>query len=113
MSSEDFYAVDLPVRTASSLARRLVGSHRLIGMKHAGPSALATIEPLLTELRTINALTEKRPGVFYRKSAAFLHFHEDPAGMFADIRVSGEWQRLPVDTTAQRRRLVQLAAKPD
>ncbi len=78
-------------------------------MKHAGATALATIEPLLMELRKLDGLVEKSPGVFYRKSVAFLHFHEDPAGMFADVRGDGEWQRLPVNTAAERRRLLGIA----
>ena len=47
-------------------------------MKHAGPSALAEMDALLGELRKLEGLTERRPGVFYRRSRAFLHFHEDP-----------------------------------
>ena len=78
-------------------------------MKHASAATLATIETMLQDLRKLDGLVEKRPGVFYRKSAAFLHFHEDPAGIFADVRIDPEWQRLPVNTAAERRRLVQLA----
>lgn len=78
-------------------------------MKHAGESALAQIGPLLLELRTMDGLMEKRPGVFYRKSAAFLHFHEDPVGIFADVRIDGAWQRLPVNTAAECRSLLRTA----
>ena len=36
--------------------------------------------------------------MFYRRSAAFLHFHEDPAGLFADIRGDdGVFDRIRVD----------------
>lgn len=55
-------------------------------MKHAGPAALERLAGLLAELRTLEALNEKKPGIFYRKSRAFLHFHEDPKGLFADVR---------------------------
>ncbi len=55
-------------------------------MKHASPGALDRLGDLLAALRAIDGLNEKRPGIFYRKSRAFLHFHEDPAGLFADIR---------------------------
>jgi hypothetical protein len=55
-------------------------------MKHAGPVALASIEPLLQKLRERTQLKERSPGVFYLKSRAFLHFHEDPAGLFVDYR---------------------------
>ena len=55
-------------------------------MKHAGATALDQLEPLIERVRAIPALKEKSRGVFYLKSRAFLHFHEDPKGLFADIR---------------------------
>jgi hypothetical protein len=72
-------------------------------MKHAGPQALDALEGLLEQIRSCDGLQEKVRGVFYRKSAAFLHFHEDPAGLFADVRLGSDWQRLPVNTPAQRK----------
>ena len=35
---------------------------------------------------SLDGLTERTPGTFYRRSRAFLHFHADPAGIFADVR---------------------------
>ncbi len=58
-------------------------------MKHAGPAALDRLELLLVQIRTLPGLVEKSRGVFYRKGKAFLHFHEDPAGLFADVRFGG------------------------
>jgi hypothetical protein len=68
-------------------------------MKHAGPAALDTIEPLLATIRQAGGLKEKSRGIFYLKSKAFLHFHEDPAGMFADIRAADgkDFDRIKVD----------------
>ena len=80
-------------------------------MKHAGPAALLTIEPLLIELRRLESLREPKPGTFYWKSSAFVHFHEDPAGMFADLRHADGWTRLPVNTAAECSRLVHLATQ--
>ncbi len=73
-------------------------------MKHAGPGALDALEPLLEELRLLNGLRETRRGVFYIKSRAFLHFHEDPAGFFCDIRLdpSAGFERFPVNIEAER-----------
>lgn len=59
-------------------------------MKHAGVAVLESLAPLLARLRRIEGLVERRPGVFYHRSRAFLHFHEDPAGVFADVRFDGE-----------------------
>jgi hypothetical protein len=55
-------------------------------MKHAGPKALDALAPLLNDLRAMPGLVERSRGVFYRKGRAFLHFHEDPTGLFADLR---------------------------
>jgi hypothetical protein len=75
-------------------------------MKHAGPAALDTVEPLLSEIRNLPFLIERKRGVFYRKSSAFLHFHEDPAGIFADLRDPSGWQRLPANSASEQRDLL-------
>ncbi|MGH7780916.1 MAG: hypothetical protein ACREQR_13945 [Candidatus Binataceae bacterium] len=79
-------------------------------MKHAGPKVLDELEPILTELRKLNGLREKKRGSFYRGSAGFLHFHEDPAGMFADLKIGEEFERLPVNTRAEIAALLKSAA---
>lgn len=72
-------------------------------MKHAGPDTLARVGPLLDALRGLPALKEPRPGTFYLGGRAFLHFHEDPAGDFADVRLDGRvFTRLPVSAPADR-----------
>jgi hypothetical protein len=58
-------------------------------MKHAGATTLDQLEPLLARLRALHGLKEKSRGVFYWKSRAFLHFHEDDKGIFADMRDEG------------------------
>ena len=79
-------------------------------MKHATPAALDRLEGLLVQLRTL-PLKEKSRGVFYRKSKAFLHFHEDPAGLFADIRNAdgSDFERIKVDEPAGAARLIEAA----
>jgi len=52
------------------------------------------------------ALVEKRPGIFYVSGKAFLHFHEDPAGLFADLRLGGDWQRFPVNSPEEQAALL-------
>lgn len=79
-------------------------------MKHAGAAALDSVEPLLEQIRGLPVLTERKRGVFYRKSAAFLHFHEDPAGMFADLREASGWRRLPANSSAERSQLLRRIA---
>jgi hypothetical protein len=71
-------------------------------VKHAGSAALDQLSPLLERLRAFPAMKERSRGVFYRAGRAFLHFHEDPAGLFADIRdESGkDFDRIKVDDEA-------------
>jgi hypothetical protein len=71
-------------------------------MKHAGGAALDRIEGLLVQIRAAGPLKEKSRGTFYLKSRAFLHFHEDAAGMFADVRApaGADFDRIKVDDEA-------------
>jgi hypothetical protein len=75
-------------------------------VRHATSVALDALEATLGQLRRIEGLTERKRGVFYRGSRAFLHFHEDPAGFFADVKLGPAFVRLDVTTAAQRRELV-------
>ncbi len=74
-------------------------------MRHARDEDLDRIEDLLAQLRTLPGLAEKKRGVFYRKSKSFLHFHEDPKGMFADI--SDPDERIEVTDAAGQRLLME------
>jgi hypothetical protein len=76
-------------------------------MRHARDADLDRLEDLLAQLRTLPGLTEKKRGVFYRKSRAFLHFHEDPKGMFADI--SDPDERIDVTEAAGQAALMKAA----
>jgi hypothetical protein len=60
----------------------------------------------LTALRKLPGLQEKSRGVFYRRSRAFLHFHEDPTGLYADLRDGEEFERIRVTTATERNHLL-------
>ena len=77
-------------------------------MKHATAGALDQLEPLLETLRALPGLVEKSRGVFYRKSKAFLHFHEDPKGLFADLRNAdgSDFDRFEVTAEGGREALI-------
>lgn len=80
-------------------------------VKHAGPEALDQLESLLVKLRGHATLVEKKRGSFYRKHACFLHFHEDPAGLFADVKLRGvDFERFRVSTAAERAALLRTVA---
>jgi hypothetical protein len=55
-------------------------------MRHASDEDLDQLEPLLDRLRDLPGLTERSRDAFYRRSRAYLHFHQNPAGFFADVR---------------------------
>jgi hypothetical protein len=78
-------------------------------VKHAGPRALDTLEPLLTELRAIPGIRERKRGIFYRGTDAFLHFHEDAAGLFADLKRGSDFERMRVNTPREATRLLRIA----
>ena len=95
-------------------------------MKHAGSDALDTLEGLLQQLRAVGGLKEVKRGVFYRrslesradaralnsvKSKAFLHFHEDPKGLFADLLQDGKRTRVPVTTDADQAAFLEEVAR--
>jgi hypothetical protein len=80
-------------------------------MKHAGSEALDQLEPVLVKLRELDGLRERKRGAFYRGSSAFLHFHEDPAGFFADLKVADDFVRFPVNSGAEVDRLLARAAR--
>jgi hypothetical protein len=83
-------------------------------MKHAGAAALNRLEELLDAIRALGVLREKSRGVFYFRSKAFLHFHEGPAGLFADVRAADgiEFHRIKVDEPPGQAALLRRLAEP-
>jgi hypothetical protein len=77
-------------------------------VRHARDDALDQLEAdLLPALRACEQLVERSRGVFYLRSKAFLHFHEDPSGLFADVRLSDDFERFDVTEAAQRTALLE------
>jgi hypothetical protein len=89
---------------------RVVGA--AIVVWHAGTEALDQLEPLVGELRRVPGLVERSRGVFYRRSRAFLDFHEDERGLDADVRVGEEFERLAVTSPEEQGRLLALVGAP-
>jgi len=81
-------------------------------VKHAGRETLAALEPLLRQLRKDPGLVERTPGSFYRRSRAFLHFHEDASGTYADVKLDGDkFTRVRATTRQEQSRLLALIAE--
>lgn len=76
-------------------------------MRHARSEALDELEPTLEQLRALPGVREKSRGTFYRGSTAFLHFHEDPTGIHADVKLGDDgFTRLRAETAAERAAVV-------
>ncbi len=77
-------------------------------MAHADEAALARLLTLLRQLREIKALREMKPGIFYLKGSAFIHFHDDAGALVADLKKTsgGGFDRYPVDAATGQRKLV-------
>ena len=72
-------------------------------MRHATDGALDRLESLLREVRTRHpTVRELKRGAFYRGGQGWLHFHEDPAGLFADLKIGGSFARFRVSTKAEQ-----------
>ncbi len=80
-------------------------------MKHATEETFQYISDFLQEIREyVPPLKEKKLGTFYYKSSAFLHFHDDPSGVFADLKVEGEWVRYRVMEESEKAILLETIA---
>jgi len=77
-------------------------------MAHADEAALARLLPLLRQLREIKGLREMKPGIFYLKGSAFIHFHDEAGALVADLKKAsgGGFDRYPVDAAPGQRKLV-------
>jgi hypothetical protein len=81
-------------------------------MRHPRDGELDPLEPVIEQLRTIDGLVERKPGVFYRRSKAFLHFHVDGDDFYADVRLAGqEFERMKATTKAEQRSLLAAVRK--
>jgi hypothetical protein len=80
-------------------------------VKHASAATLTQLEPVLAQVRLFGALKEKKVGTFYLRGSAFLHFHEDPAGLFGDVKLDGKtFARFAVNSKTEQRALLTAVA---
>lgn len=76
-------------------------------MRHARDDDLDRVDDLLSDLRALATLTERKRGNFLLRSRPFLHFHADGDDLFADVRLDGvTFERHRVTTAAERRALL-------
>lgn len=77
-------------------------------MAHADAKALEPFLPLLRQLREIKGLKEKQPGIFYLRSNAFLHFHDEKGMLCVDLKKPGGsgFDRYAIATAPEQRKLL-------
>jgi hypothetical protein len=80
-------------------------------VRHAHPDDLRAYEMLLRELRAIEGLRAPTVGSFYRRGSGFLHFHVDGTRLFADLKLDGDWERMPASSAGEQRRLLAVARR--
>lgn len=78
-------------------------------MGHCRFEQLQDLHDVFEEIRTWPGIQEPKPGIFYVKRTAFLHFHDDATGRrWADIRDGASWgaqlEILPTASAAERKR---------
>lgn len=67
---------------------------------------------MLRKVREHGSLVERTPGSFYRKSKAYLHFHEDPSGIYADVKLNLlEFTRVRASTPQEQAHLLSLISE--
>jgi hypothetical protein len=71
-------------------------------VRHATQDDLDQLEDLLSELRGMPDLRERKRGYFSLRSKAFLHFHEDAGDFFVDVKLDGAFQRMRVTSRTEQ-----------
>lgn len=101
-------------RRASSGAHSSANAERSPGgrgyvdeVRHANEHDLDRLADLLSELRSIDGLAERKRGTFQIRSRAFLHFHADGEDFYADVRLDGiDFERRRVTSADEQNTLV-------
>ena len=70
-------------------------------------STLETLAPLLSTLRGYSILCEVKPAAFQLNGRDFIHFHDSPHGIFADVLLSKGRVQMPVSSDAQQAELLE------
>jgi len=70
-------------------------------------ATLDRIAPLLEVLRAHPGLSEVRPTEFQLDGRDFLHFHDEPDGVFADVRLTEGRVSMPVSSSSEQAELLE------
>jgi hypothetical protein len=70
-------------------------------------ATLERLQPLLNLLRDRHALREVRPAEFQVRGRGFVHFHEEPEGVVADVLLNTGRVRMPVTSPGEQAELME------
>jgi hypothetical protein len=104
-ADRDATGITIRRRETARIARFLRCPHRqghARVVRHATQEDLDRLEALLTELRGLAQLRERKRGYFSRGSQAFLHFHEDAGDLYADVKLDSKFQRMKVSSGTEQ-----------
>jgi hypothetical protein len=74
-------------------------------------ATLETLAPLLKFLRSYEVLGEANETKFLLKGRDFIHFHDEPEGLWADVKLSKGRVRVSVSTASEQSELMEKVAK--
>lgn len=75
---------------------------------------LRKLAPLLSVLRSYSVLQEVRGATFHLSGRDFIHFHDEPDGLWADVRLAkGRVRRSVADAASQAELLEEIEARLD
>lgn len=77
-------------------------------MTRAGSESANRLEGVLRELRAFGSLIERSPGSFDAGRKHFLHFHDTPDGIVADVFLASGRVRVPADSDTEQAELLAL-----
>ncbi|PKL75435.1 MAG: hypothetical protein CVV27_15385 [Candidatus Melainabacteria bacterium HGW-Melainabacteria-1] len=85
-------------------------------MAHCPIAQLTDLSALLDALRALPGIREPKPGIFYRRSQGFLHFHLKQGRRWADVRDGKDWGEpleipFEADSACQQAFLAEVSAR--
>jgi hypothetical protein len=88
----------------------LRGSRFDASMARAKKATLQALDSWLDYVRNlgIEGLVEKKNGAFYQRRIGILHFHEDEDGVYADVKLDGDWKRVPINDPEGKQQVIRL-----
>lgn len=80
-------------------------------MTHPTPEELATVTALMRQIREVNGLREKSPGIFTLNGSPFVQFQSQEGVLFAELIAGahkrGAFERMAITTATEQRKFIE------